>query len=143
MVFFHSRTNCHIFWLKKRQLHLPIRNQILQKGKWKVNNKDCREVRDHPPVRRYENACLIQSRKNQSPQTSNSEIWELELSLFQQNLSVKDRKSRNNTIFEQSKRLATITTPRGGMSTRADRAYRYLLLQWNPPGCPSYLSLRP
>lgn len=42
---------------------------------------------------------LIQSRKNQSPQTSNSEIWELELSLFQQKLSVKDRKSRNNTIL--------------------------------------------
>ena len=50
-------------------------------------------------VRRYENTCLIQSRKNQSPQTSNSEIWELELSLFQQKLSVKDRKSRNNTIL--------------------------------------------
>ena len=50
-------------------------------------------------VRRYENACLIQSRKNQSSQTSNSEIWELELSLFQQKLSFKDRKSRDNTIL--------------------------------------------
>ena len=50
-------------------------------------------------VRRYENACLIQSRKSQSPQTSNSEIWELELSLFQQKLSVKARKSRNNTVL--------------------------------------------
>ena len=82
-------------WLRERE------GPALRRGRDSTDR--CVPARS-PSAADHERACLLQSQKKiQRPQIANSAVWSLELYLFLQNQSVKDRKLDKFCIITQAK----------------------------------------